>query len=261
MVGVSSTLGTKKDPLNYTVREKMIRKSYPNIHVTHILDHHSDAEWSGQVDRTIRALCPIGSVALYGSRDSFIPYYSGVYETIEMQPELDSEGTIIRSELAHDVLDTVDFRKGIVYASQNSYPRVHQTVDIAVCRFVENKHAVLMGSRPNVRKCRFFGGFVSPTDESLEATAIRELHEEIDVEISGKLTYIGSNLQVDWRYKSKDDRIMTAFYKADYIYGNGKPKDHEFDHIEWVEIREDNLWKIEDAHKDLFKLLLGEYNG
>lgn len=260
LVGVSSTLGTKRDPLNYVVRERMLRHYYPQIHVAPLLDHHSDEEWSKQVDRTIRALCPIGSVALYGSRDSFIPYYSGLYETIEIEPYLDEAGTMLRAVAGFTVEDTVDFRKGIIYSTQNTYHRIHQTVDVAVCRNVEGVDAVLMGKRPNLEGLRFFGGFVNPTDSSLEDAARRELHEEVDVEIGNKLTYIGSNLQADWRYKTDDDRIMTAFYKADYIYGHGKPKDSEFAKTEWIQISENMRYKVEKAHWELFSQLVRSYN-
>ena len=40
VLGVSPTLGTKKNPLGYTARMQMMQEAYPKAIVTHIFDLH-----------------------------------------------------------------------------------------------------------------------------------------------------------------------------------------------------------------------------
>lgn len=254
LLGVPATLGTKRNPLPYPVRAEMIREKYPDALITHLMDNQSDIEWSKTVDQTIRMLCPFGSVCIYGGRDSFIPYYHGVYPTYELAVIPDDEGSALREKIGHRRLNTRDFRAGIIYSCQNQYPKVFQTVDMAITKTEGKKKLVFMGRRKKGMGLRFGGGFVDPTDANLEAACLRERTEEFDIETSTVLNYVGSNLQQDWRYKTPDARIMTVLFQTEYIFGTGKIKD-EFEETEWIEITLDNLNLIEDAHKTLFEKL------
>jgi hypothetical protein len=76
LLGVSPIMGSRKNPYDYYTREKMIKKDYPNVIVLPVSDHPSDKTWSDNIDHLLRGVFPAEQFCLYGSRDSFIPYYS-----------------------------------------------------------------------------------------------------------------------------------------------------------------------------------------
>lgn len=259
LIGTTETLGTKSNPLGYDSRMKMIQKDFPNCILSYVQDNKSDEVWSKDVDSIIRTIYPLGTICLYGSRKSFIPCYSGKLDTFELGVISDSEGSKIRNEAGKVICDSADFRKGVIYSSQNQYPKVFLTVDIAVIKKEGREIRVLMGRRKGLEKFRFPGGFVSPIDENLEVSARRELTEEIDVE-ADDFEYISSNLQQDWRYKDKDEKIMTVFFKAQYIFGSIKPKE-EFEETQWILLSPWAVQKIEDSHITLFETLISTTKG
>ena len=97
---------------------------------------------------------------------------------------------------------------------------------------------MLLGRKQGEAYHRFFGGFVDPRDESLEAAAARELKEEAgtNVEIGGhnSLIYIGSHRVDDWRYRSESDKICTALFVAPYQYGVPAPGD-DIAEVSWFD--------------------------
>lgn len=260
MLTVPATLGTKRDPLPFPVRAEMLREKYPEALITHLMNTQCDYEWSKTVDNTIRMLSPFGSVVLYGGRDSFIPHYHGVYPTYEMSIISETEGTIVRDKIGHTIKNSSEFREGIIYSCQNQYPRVNQTTDLAITKMTEGIHYVFLGRRKSGMGLRFPGGFVDPSDHSLETAARREQIEEIDLESSTSLVYVGSHLQEDWRYNTPDERIMTVLFQTDFIYGTGRAKEEFFD-TEWIEVKVENTGLIEDHHKILFQMLCNHVIG
>lgn len=253
-IGVSPTLGTKDSPLGYTARRQMIQKEYSEVIVTHIMDKPSDKDWSRGLDLTIRALCPIGSVCLYGGREGFIPHYFGVYPTFELAIINNDQGTKIREDIGKVVYDSVDFRRGIIHACQNQYPKVFPTVDIAVVRKEKKSFEVLLARRKENDLLQFPGGFVDPGDKNLEEAAMRELSEELDVE-ADDFKYVCSSVIPDWRYNNTSERIITTLFKAIYVFGTGKPID-EFHSSEWAALSAENIDMIKPHHRILFEVLL-----
>src|SRR6218665_3615127 len=75
VLGVSPVLGSRKNPLDFATREKMIKKAYPDAVVLPLPDHPLDTKWSQQLDTLLSQAFPGSSFNLYGSRDSFIPFY------------------------------------------------------------------------------------------------------------------------------------------------------------------------------------------
>ena len=104
IIGVSPTLGTKKNPLGYTCRMQMFKDEYPNVIVTHVLDVNCNSLWSKNLDTTIRAICPTGSICLYGGRVSFINSYKGIYPTFEIGTTDKKEGITIREEIGKETV-------------------------------------------------------------------------------------------------------------------------------------------------------------
>ena len=77
VLGVSPIRGSRRNPLDFHTREKMIKKEYPEVVVLPLPDHPLDAKWSSGLDTLLSNTFPGSSFTLYGSRDCFINYYSG----------------------------------------------------------------------------------------------------------------------------------------------------------------------------------------
>lgn len=232
-LGVSPVLGSTNNPLDFTSRKLMIQDKYPDINIVALPDQSSDNSWSNIIDTRISEIYPIGKALLYGSRDSFIPYYTGRMATRELEQTIYVSGSEVRKNVSDEVKASSDWRAGVIYQSYNKYPVSYQTVDIAVIS--EDGRKILMARKPNETKLRFVGGFVDPTDESLEHAAKREFMEETggNIEIDN-LQYLGSFRINDWRYKSERDKIMTTFFVSKYIFGNICPSDDIIE-LRWVE--------------------------
>jgi bifunctional NMN adenylyltransferase/nudix hydrolase len=233
VLGVSPVKGSRRNPFDYNTREKMLKQYSENLIILPLPDHASDKAWSLQLDTLLQDTFPEESFVLYGSRDCFIPYYSGRLATEEL-PELGHHSaTALRDAYADKTLVSEDFRIGINYAYHSVYPKVYPTVDIAVVK--DNATWVLMGQKPGMDQWRFPGGFTDPEDDSYEVAALRELKEECGDLETGKITYIGSAKIDDWRYRSEADKIITSFYKAEYVSGNIQAKD-DLVHIDWIRV-------------------------
>ena len=259
VLGVSPVKGSRRNPFDFYTREKLLKQYAPDVVVLPLSDHPSDTVWSQQLDKLLVSAFPMEMFMLYGSRGSFIPYYSGTLP-VQALPELgDHSATVIRDENADKVLDSADFRLGINYAYHTTYPKVYATVDIAVIN--EATREVLLGKKPNAAEWRFPGGFSDPEDESFEIAARRELSEECgDIEVQG-MQYIGSARINDWRYKNETDKIISLFFKTKFIFGTPKASD-DLAALSWFPLsglqtmKEQNM--ITPEHHVLIDLLLNK---
>jgi bifunctional NMN adenylyltransferase/nudix hydrolase len=119
----------------------------------------------------------------------------------------------------------------MIAATAYRFPTAFQTVDIAV---VNDKGELLLARKPDEKKWRFIGGFSDPNSKSLEEDAKREVIEESGVEV-GNITYLGSTIINDWRYRGEIDKIKTAFFVAKYTYGKPEGAD-DVAEVKWVPI-------------------------
>jgi bifunctional NMN adenylyltransferase/nudix hydrolase len=248
-LGVSPTLSTKNNPLDYVSRKEMILQAYPNVTVMPIPDHPSDEEWSRELDGRIREACPINSVLLYGGRDGFVKYYHGKFSTTEIEQTIFVSGTEVRKEVSREVKRSADFRSGVIYATYNQYPKVFATVDVAII----DGERTLLGRKPNQEKFRFLGGFADPTDNSYEESAKREVQEESGLEVAD-IVYLGSCKIDDWRYRSEEDKIITHLFTAKYIFGNPQATD-DIAELRWYNLKELKEDVFVKEHIPLFKIL------
>src|SRR5579883_1402067 len=154
-LGVAPTGTTKRNPLDFEVRKRMITALFPKVTCLPLKDKKSDEAWSRELDARIADAVQYGEVTLYGSRDSFIPYYSGKYKdrvkTLELSVPKSLRGTDIRAKLTNTVMESADFRAGIIYVLNNMYDRVVPTVDIAIVHTdsATNARKVLLGRKPD----------------------------------------------------------------------------------------------------------------
>jgi len=222
VLGVSPARVTARNPLDFEARKKMVLEAFPKATVLYIKDEASNEVWSHKLDELIEDyLSPAQTVTLFGGRDSFAVYYKGRYPVQELEPETYVSGTELRLDISRATRGTEDFRAGVIWASANTYPRVNITVDVGINDPVRGW---LLVRKPNEALWRFPGGFVQPTDATLETAVRREVMEEVGVEI-GTPEYRGSRLIDDWRYRRETEKILTAFFRARYIFGSVRPAD------------------------------------
>lgn len=260
VLGISPVKGTRNNPYDYHTREKLIKTAYPNIVVLPLKDEPNDEKWYTNLDQLLKTTFDGEDFKLYGSRDSFIPYYKGKYETIELPEHGNYNATEIREQYSERVLESQDFRSGVLYAVNNQYTKVFPTVDVAVLR--KKKTEILLGMKPNNMKWRFIGGYVDVTDANYEAAAKRELMEEAgQIEVS-KMEYETSMRVDDWRYRAEQDKIMTTLFSCDYIYGSPVAQD-DIVNVNWFKIQELEKMiendEITPEHIELFRFIINKY--
>lgn len=230
-LGCTRISPTKRNPLDFVTRSKMIMLEYPDAVVIPVFDNPSNKAWSEDLDKRIREVAPYGEVFMYGGRQSFIPSYKGRFKTVEMDVESSCSGTEIRERIAGCPRPSEDFRAGVIYANYNRYPACYPTVDIAIVK--ENKE-ILLGKKPGEELWRFPGGFVGPL-ETFEEAARREAIEECgDISIDD-FTYICSMPINDNRYAKEDDKITTTFFRADFQFGRVEASD-DLDEVKWYKL-------------------------
>lgn len=233
VLGVSPVRGSKRNPLDFHTRERMIRKAFPEAVVLPLADHPSDAAWSAKLDGLLMDTFPGAGFMLYGSRGSFIDFYTGKHNVHELPAHGEFSATEIREAVKEEVMDSAEFRCGVIYAYANTYPKVYPTVDIAIFR--RDKTEILLGKKENDQKWRLVGGFTDPTDDSFEAAALRELREECGpIDVTG-MQYEGSFRVDDWRYRNEVDKIITTLFSTDWVAGDPKACDDIVD-VQWFPV-------------------------
>jgi bifunctional NMN adenylyltransferase/nudix hydrolase len=255
-IGLSPLKCTYNNPLDFSARERMLKEAYPKAKIMYIKDELTNKGWSENLDKMITDITDHGSsgddICLYGSRDSFINYYHGNYKTQELEQTVFTSGTARRKEIANNIINNTDFRKGAIWVTMHQYFGPATTVDIAILNHDETK--ILLGRKEKENKFRFIGGFAE-SNESFEQTAHREVLEETGVELIN-LHYIKSIPVDDWRYKNEKKKITTLFFKANILCGRPIPGD-DICELMWVGIDALELMII-DVHKPLAKILLDD---
>lgn len=257
-LGLSPCKCTSRNPLDFEARKKMILNKFPNVIVLYIVDQYSDITWSDNLDSQIKNIIGANQTALlYGSRDSFIKYYSGKFPCKEIEQTVFTSGTEIRKKISNQVSGTPEFRQGVIWAVNNQYPKCHSTVDAAIIKHSPfNDTRILLGKRSKEPKYRLIGGFVQP-GETYEDAAVREVKEETGIDVFG-LKYIKSFVIDDWRYRSEVDKITTALFVCNFRSGTPEPKD-DIDELRWFTLNVNLLPNIVEEHVELVKVIMEDY--
>lgn len=267
-------LVTRRNPLDFFTRKLMIQAEYPGVTILPIMDMPSDKDWSRSVDDRIMEACgDHESVVLYGSRDAFIPFYSGRFQTVELNPSYSISASEIRDMVSQEVRQHSEFRRGVVYAAHNKHPATFPTVDIAIIN--DNlpgvtghvtkppPKGIALGRKNTdpVGQWRFPGGFVDPRrDETFEAAARRELYEEMGISLNiDKLIYIGSHKVNDWRYRNELDQIITTVFVTRYLWGRLTSGDDMYE-TKWFSLNDFKLETLAEEHRPIMEMVLAHLN-
>lgn len=255
-LGLAPAKCSKNNPLDFEARKQMLLEAFPKINVLYTKDCKEDAVWSRKLDEQIGdILSPAQTAVIYGSRDSFIPHYTGKYPVRELVPTSYVSGSEIRKDICREVIATPEFRAGVVWAMGNQYPKCFPTVDIAI--FDEDGEKLLLGRKPDEKQYRFIGGFADPKSPCYEADARREVKEETGIEITDP-EYIGSTIIDDWRYRAEPDKIKTIFFAAKYQFGRIQADD-DIAEVKWFNIKELTADDIVNTHCPLLAMLFEWY--
>lgn len=254
-LGVPKFIGTKKNPLDFDTRKKMVQTDYPDSIILSLPDNPSDKKWANELDRRIREVYPHGDVLMYGSRDSFIPFYiksGGKFKTKEIEPLGTFAGTDVRKLISEEVKNSSDFRAGVIYHAYNLFPRVIPTVTIIPIN--NDKTKLLVGKKYDEDKYRFIGGFIKPEDISIKESVNRIYHKETGGYSNiVKYDYIDSLVLDDWRFRGEEDKVMSTIFSCDIDDGRIEPTDDIIE-IKWVELSSISNILI-DEHKPIVNYL------
>jgi bifunctional NMN adenylyltransferase/nudix hydrolase len=238
-VGVPRTMPTKRNPLDFEVRKKMIQHDYPDFIVLPLRDEKSDHFWSKNLDQSISSVASNSgfySVTLYGGRDSFVPHYFGKHQVHQLNIPSPTSGTEIREKLSNHVMESKQFRAGAIYAAFNQFPRTLMTVDVAICQRKSDHDPifrVLLGRKPGEAHYRFIGGFVE-SGATLEETVRKEAYEETNLDLYS-LEYLKSYQVDDWRYQQDPDAKITTAFFIGWTPSQGAKAGDDIEEVKWFD--------------------------
>lgn len=253
LIGQSDVKGTQRYPLDFDSVNAMLREDFPTTGIAPVYDHESDEYWSQRVDNEIHSLCSLGEldcmpedITLYGGRDSFIPFYSGIYPTKEiLHLGVESKsGTEIREGITYPV--TKEGRAGAIYSAMNRWPTMYQVVDAVI---LNEKGEVLLCRKEGSTEWGAIGGFVDPEDENLEGAIKREVKEETGLEINPEYQF---SIRIDdRRYTKEVDKVMSHVFLCT-IAGNceAKPAD---DIVEAKFFKRHEMPELIPNHREMFR--------
>jgi bifunctional NMN adenylyltransferase/nudix hydrolase len=263
-VGISPGGISQKHPLDFPARKAMIQASFPNFIVLPLKDARTDDIWSEKLDAAISDVVPFGRVTLYGGRDSFVPHYHGRHQVVELALDPRKHkisGADVRLEVSNTIIQSPDFRAGMIYAMHHLFPIVLPCVDIAVMHWGGSEPdgftaELLLAQRGDETQWRFIGGHAEGLRRpTYEQDAKSETLEEGGVDLTS-LEYIGSTTIDDWRYANCPDRIIkTAFFLGTSMTLGAIGGD-DVKRVKWFKIGDLNDSLFVPEHRVLYHMLV-----
>jgi bifunctional NMN adenylyltransferase/nudix hydrolase len=220
----------------------MIEGLYPDGRLTIVGSDSlpsSYEERSRKIDTLIRQSFPDHDAIIYGSRDSFVHTYQGIFSKHEVPTVYSGSATEVRKAIP--VINSFDFRAGVIYATMNRKPLSHPAVDVVIVDS-DLQRVLLVGKRDEEGKLRFPGVFFDPElDQSYEDAGLRCCSKEIPTVRISQPLIIKSHKVDDWRYRKTRQGVITLLMKAYYRGGEPSPG-KGVDTVAWV-----NCHDVRDA--------------
>lgn len=258
-IGCAATPVTKPNPMDFITRKLMIQEAVGDyVTILPLYDHPSDSTWSKTLDRAIREVAPFGTVTLYHSRDSFRDRYDGSFRCEELETIGTLNASNIREHVGRTPINSSDFRAGVIYASQNMYPRVQPTVDVIVYRKELNgTKSLLLGRKPGKKTYCFVGGFVDMTDQTALEAACRELREETTLVVNPTdLEWLTTCKINDWR-DTPSTSVMTTCFQVNEQKCLGTPcAADDIEEVRWFEANEQLFEQLGKGHHVLLRAFI-----
>lgn len=232
IVGVAATRCTKANPLDFEARRLMLEEAYRGkFNIYYINDMALDTKWSDKFDDIMQTeLDKFDAdvfIDIYASKDRFYDHYCGKLfssnyaKFIELTHDVSVSEAEQRRRCAVQVKNSAEWRAGVIYATQNRYPTVFSTVDVAIFGDLSLK-TIYLARKPNETLLRFVGGFLDPADSCIEDAVVRETMEETGLTVNFiNNGYVCSQRVDDWRYRNECDKILTHLYAV--VAKSGRP--------------------------------------
>jgi ADP-ribose pyrophosphatase YjhB (NUDIX family)/nicotinamide mononucleotide adenylyltransferase len=253
-VGVRPAVCTPHDPLDFPTRAPMIKEFCPNSVIVPLPDVPSDEVWSKQLDSLISIVFPTDNVTIYQGRDSFQGRYLGQHKVVEIEEIPDVSGTNIRESVSRSVMNSEEFRWGVMYGATNQFARIDPVVDICVYKEdPERGICILLGQEAYETEIyRLPGGHIEARESSAEHAARRELAEETGLEAEDY------EILDQLRVTSKDApgyAMFTTLFLAKYTHGPLQPGS-DIARLYWAPIKEIEKYAFSDNHQQLVDIAL-----
>ena len=139
LIGSPDKYGTARNPLDYQTRVAMILGAFPQVVAIPAIDFPGkDKLWAKHLDKSIEAVFPgADRVTIYAGRDSFEPHYveHGKHQVSVVDSGCEHvSGTETRRGVGKTPLNSVAFRRGVIYSTQNPPPTSGVAPDAFVVR-------------------------------------------------------------------------------------------------------------------------------
>lgn len=226
---------SKTAPLDFHTRQQMLHTACPKAMILPLPEEKCPENWVKKLESLVSGVLSSPSkITLYTSVEECHCYHAngGIWQSkiFSSVPDisywkkdpLPPKEAVCR-KYVQSPIDSVDFRKGVIYALNSRFPVSWLTVDMAVIR--PGKKEVLLGRKPGEQLWRFPGGFKDRSDSNLEMSVHRELMEEVMKGMNGMASnefftspsYVGSTNINDWRYAGDEDGITTVLFEVEFF--------------------------------------------
>lgn len=272
MLGVTRAV-SKRDPLEFILRKWMVEDFWAEHHSDRtgdlfiIPDHNcpTDELWARRIDEHVDALgVPRGTVTVFCGPDGAGRAYQGAggRHPVEVFDFHGTHATVVRANVMPE--RSASFRRGMIYGAERRATSVFPVIDVVIWRRDQDASAaspaILLGRKDSDGdRLRLVGGFVDSTDDTLEAAVLREAREETGLVVDN-ITYAGSRVVDDWRYRGAPETLLSAVFNAETPRLNEPVAGDDLDEVRWCTPVE-ALELINPMHRPLLKMALAARGG